>query len=254
MSVDSLERDGKPSLSYVAHIHDDDRPVVIFVHGFKSDKGGTKAVYLEDQCLQEQMSYIRFDCAAHGDSKGVFAECSISSWTNDLLDIIDHLCGDRQVILIGSSMGGWLSLLAAREKPDKVAGMIGIAAAPDFTDEIFYDRLGQRQRDVIMSEGKIDIPSGYEDSLYTISKLLIEDGRKNFLLDQEQPIFCPIRLLQGKKDEDVPWEKAIRIEKCVASNDVKVVLIEDGDHRLSRDSDLDLLMRTLREIYSVVSA
>lgn len=253
MRVDTLKRDGKPDLSYVANFVDDVSPVVIFVHGFKSDKGGIKAVYLEEQCAQKGYSYIRFDCSAHGDSGGEFAECCISSWTDDLLGIMG-LCEDRRVILIGSSMGGWLSLLAARRCPDKVAGFIGIAAAPDFTDEIFYDRLGQKERDVILEQGQIDIPSGYEDSLYTISKLLIEDGRKNFLLEESQPqISCPVRLLQGKEDRDVPWEKALKIEEIVGSQDCKVILIEDGDHRLSRESDLEILMACIDELYQTAS-
>lgn len=252
MRVDTLKREGKPELSYVANFVDDVSPVIIFVHGFKSDKQGTKAVFLGSECLKRGYSYIRFDCAAHGLSGGDFAACCISSWMDDLIDIM-ALCGQRPVILIGSSMGGWLSLLAARKYPGRVAGFIGIAAAPDFTDEIFYDRLGQKERDIILEQGHIDIPSGYEDSLFTISKLLIEDGRDNFLLHEPQPsISCPVRLLQGKMDRDVPWEKALKIEEVIGSEDCKVIFIEDGDHRLSRDSDLEILTACIDELYRTV--
>lgn len=252
MCVDMLERPGKPSLAYVASLANDEGAVVVFIHGFKSDMDGTKAVFLEEKCREKGISFLRLDCAAHGKSGGDFAACSISSWVEDMMDVIAHVCDQRRVILIGSSMGGWLSLLAARQDSKRVVGVIGIAAAPDFTDEIFFERLGQKQRDIIMQEGKVEIPSGYENSNYVISRLLIEDGRGNFLLKEQQPIYCPIVLMQGKRDEDVPWEKAQWIKDKVMSDHVEIVFVEDGDHRLSRDQDLALLWNNVLAMHQKV--
>jgi len=222
-------------------------PDIVFLHGLHSDRGGTKAIALEEHARAKGYGFLRFDMFGHGASSGRFEQGTISHWTEDALAVLDKLTQGR-VILIGSSMGGWVMLKAAVARPDRAAGLIGIAAAPDFTEELMWASCTPAQKEALQNVGYIDMPSEYDEDPYRISRSLIEDGRRNLMLGGPIAVSCPVRLLQGKRDASVPWQTAERIAQRVAAKDVRVTLIEDGDHRLSRPEDLALLCATLDEL------
>ncbi len=219
-------------------------PGVVFIHGFMSDMDGGKALHLEAWCRGRGLPFLRFDQSGHGRSSGRFEDGTIGRWAADTLAVIDALTEGPQ-ILVGSSMGGWLMLLAARARPDRVAALVGIAAAPDFTERLIWAQMSAEERARMEADGRLEQPSEYSDSPYIITHQLILDGRKHLLLDAPLAIDCPVRLLQGKRDESVPWETALAIQDALVSQDVRATLIKDGDHRLSRPGDLDLLTDTL---------
>jgi pimeloyl-ACP methyl ester carboxylesterase len=218
-------------------------PGVIFIHGFRSDMSGEKALALEAFCKARGQQFIRFDCTGHGASSGEFADGTISSWKDDLLDILKRITDTPQV-LVGSSMGGWLALLAALEMPEKVSGIIGIAAAPDFTERMVLERMTEEQCEELYKNGVIHVPSDMGGT-YPITLKLIGDGQKHLLLHDAIDIDCPVHLLQGMKDDVVPWEIALGINEKLKSKDVKCTLIEDGDHRLSTPENIAAITRTL---------
>lgn len=253
MSIDYLQRPHNlPRLAYRKFDGDADLPTVLFLPGFKSDMEGSKAIYLEEQCKARGQSFIRFDYSGHGVSDGDFAEGTIGSWLDDALAIIDELA-DGSVILVGSSMGGWVSLLAAHERPERVAGLIGIAAAPDFTKDMQAARLSDQQMQEIEEQGYTELPNDYSDEPYIITKALIEDGNQRCLLDTEMPLQMPVRLVQGMKDADVEWQKAHRIKNAITdeNKDVEVILVEEGDHRLSEPDQLELIDNQVEAINDV---
>lgn len=222
-----------------------DLPCVMFMGGFKSDMSGTKAVFLEAQCRARGQSFVRFDYTGHGLSDGKFEDGTIGAWHDDARDIFDAVThGD--VVLVGSSMGGWISLLFLREGVERIKGVIGIAAAPDFTLEI-EARMTDMQKKIMQETGRLEIPSDYGEP-YIFTKALIEDGRGNSVLHESHSISVPLILLQGKKDADVPWQKALRIQEMFSGRNSEVIFIEDGDHRLSRDEDLELLDNAVQKI------
>ena len=218
-------------------------PTVVFLPGFRSDMTGDKATALAAFCAKRGQAMIRFDYSGHGSSGGGFQDGTIGRWTQDALAVIDQL-SEGELVAVGSSMGGWIALLAARARPGRVAALIGIAAAPDFTEALMWEAMTFEERATIMRDGVLHVPSQYGD-FYPITRTLIEDGRKHLLLNAPIAIDCPVRLLHGQRDADVPWEMAPRIAEQVISQDVEVVLVKDGDHRLSRPHDLALLCRTL---------
>lgn len=217
-------------------------PVVVFCGGFKSDMMGTKAAFLEAQCRNAGRGFLRMDYSGHGHSDGAFEDGTISSWAGDVRDVLEHLTLE-QFVIVGSSMGGWIGFLIARMMGDKMGALIGIAAAPDFTDDLYYNRLNDEQRAVIDRDGRIEIPNDYSDEPYIFTKALIDDGRDNFVLGQSELLRYgfPIHLIQGKLDEDVPWQRAEEIRDAVSQPIVEITFVEDGDHRLSRDQDLSLI-------------
>ncbi|MAE50694.1 MAG: alpha/beta hydrolase [Micavibrio sp.] len=242
MECQFLKRSGKNDIAYhySAPVGEGkDLPHVFFLGGFKSDMNGTKATYLEAQCKARGQGFLRFDYTGHGQSGGDFVDGTIGSWKGDALDIFDHIAADK-VILVGSSMGGWISLLVAREREKFLHGIIGIAAAPDFTIDMWFNRLNESQRQEIEEKGRAELPNDYDEP-YILTKALFEDGKQHLLLDAEQDIDVPMVLIQGMADPDVPWEVTARIEKAFPKSEVDIVLIEDGDHRLSRPEDLALL-------------
>jgi pimeloyl-ACP methyl ester carboxylesterase len=218
-------------------------PTVVFLPGFRSDMTGDKATALAAFCAERGQAMIRFDYSGHGSSSGSFQDGTIGHWTEDALAVIDRLSGGK-LVLVGSSMGGWVTLLAACARPDRVAVLIGIAAAPDFTETLMWEAMTFEERAALMRDGVLDVPSQYGEP-YPITRALIEDGRKRLLLNGPIAIDCPVRLLHGQQDADVPWETALRIAEQLTSQDVEIVLVKDGDHRLSRPHDLELLCRTL---------
>jgi pimeloyl-ACP methyl ester carboxylesterase len=224
-------------------------PGVVFLGGFMSDMTGTKARRLDAFCAPRGQAYLRFDYFAHGASSGDFAEATVGRWKGDALAVLDRLTEGPQV-LVGSSIGGWIMLLAALARPERVAALIGIAAAPDATERLMWPRFSPEVRETIMREGAARLPSAYDPNGYLFTRKLIEDGRNHLLMQGAGaiPIACPVRLLHGMKDPDVPWQTSLDLAQKLASADVQVTLVKDGDHRLSTESDLALLTRTIEAL------
>ena len=219
-------------------------PGIVFLGGFRSDMTGTKALFLEDYCRRRGQAFVRFDYFGHGASSGDFALGTIGRWREDAIAIIDSLTAGPQ-ILIGSSMGGWIMLLAALARPERIAALVGIAGAPDFTEELLWPRLTPAQREEIIERGAVVLPSDFDPAGYLYTSALIEDGRRHLLLRAPIALDMPVRLLHGLADESVPWQLSLRVAERLASRDVVVTLVKDGDHRLSSDPDLARLAQTL---------
>jgi len=215
----------------------------VFLPGFRSDMTGDKATALAGFCASRGQAMVRFDYSGHGASSGRFENGTIGVWAEDALTVLDRLT-EGKVILVGSSMGGWLALLIARRRPERVAAIVGVAAAPDFTEALMWEAMTFEERARLMREGILHAPSQYGEPT-PITRALIEEGRDHLLLADPILLDCKVRLLQGQADPDVPWEIALRIADRVTSPDVQLTLIKDGDHRLSRPGDLALLKRTV---------
>lgn len=218
-------------------------PVIVFLPGFRSDMAGDKATALAEFAAIRGQAMLRFDYSGHGASDGAFTDGTIGRWADDTLAVIDALTHGK-LVLVGSSMGGWLALKTALARPDRVAALVGIAAAPDFTQALMWESMTFEERATLMREGVLHIPSQYGEPT-PITRALIEDGRNHLLLADPIQFAGPVRLLHGQQDPDVPWEMALRIAEQVTSTDVELTLIKDGDHRLSRPRDLALLTRTV---------
>lgn len=221
-------------------------PTVVFCGGFRSDMTGTKAMALESWCREQGRAFLRFDYSGHGESSGAFEDGTIGGWLADALAIIDETIKD-EAIVIGSSMGGWIALLIALARPNRVAGLVGIAAAPDFTTRLMWERFTPQQRQIIEEKGVYYAPSDYGDP-YPITRNLIEESKQHLLLDDDIAIDCPVRLLHGMRDPDVPWEFAPLIAQQLSSEDVKVSLVKNGDHRMSEPEQIALLLATMQEL------
>lgn len=247
-----FHRDGQPALAYRPQSGTNhDLPAVVFLTGFKSDMAGTKAEFLAHHCAALGQSYLRFDYRGHGLSEGLFEEGTIGLWFRDAMDIIAAKTAGP-LILVGSSMGGWIGLLCARALKDRASGFIGLAAAPDFTRDI-TSKLSAAQKAVLANDGVVHIPNEYGQP-YVITQALLEDGEDHCLLDSAIDINCPVRLIQGMKDTDVPWPTAQRIADAVTGYDVKIYLQEDGNHRLSAEDDLALLASLVTELSAFKAA
>jgi pimeloyl-ACP methyl ester carboxylesterase len=209
----------------------------VFLPGFRSDMGGTKAAALAEHCRSRGHSFLRFDYFGHGASSGDFRAGSIGRWAEDALAVIDELTEGPQ-ILVGSSMGGWIALLAALARPDRIRGLIGIASAPDFTEDLIWNRLSEEQGRRFRTSGELSAPSAYESELIPITYKLVEEGRRHLLLRRPITLSCPVRLLHGMQDPDVPYQTSLRLAQNLPGIEAVVELIEDGDHRLSRPQDL----------------
>jgi pimeloyl-ACP methyl ester carboxylesterase len=219
-------------------------PGVIFLGGFMSDMTGTKAQALDAFCAARGQAFLRFDYFAHGASSGRFADATIGRWKADALAVIDRLTEGPQ-ILVGSSIGGWIMLLAALARPARVKALIGIAAAPDATEDLMWARFGPEDQAALLRDGALTRPSAYDARGYLITRRLIEEGRDHLVMRQPIPLSCPVRLLHGMADPDVPFATSLALAERLASRDVLCTLIKAGDHRLSEPADLDRLMATL---------
>ncbi len=222
-------------------------PGVVFLSGLKSDKEGTKAVFLSQWAKKNERDFLRFDYRGHGASSGTFEDTCISDWLDDTKKIIMGLTSGPQ-ILVGSSLGGWISLLFARTFPQKVAGIIGIAAAPDFTAQYASNNLTEDQRQELLRTGKLSFYSKYFDQPLVITKKLIDDGNKNLVLTKKQNIECPVRLFHGSCDEDVPLSTSINILNRISSNDLHLHIIKGIDHRFSTPSCLKLIQEAVEQV------
>jgi pimeloyl-ACP methyl ester carboxylesterase len=222
-------------------------PGVVFLGGFRSDMTGTKALFLEEYCGRRGQAYVRFDYFGHGASSGDVALGTIGRWMEDAVEVIDALTEGRQ-ILIGSSMGGWIMLLTALARIERIHALVGIAAAPDFTEDLVWSRLNAAQRNELRETGAVTLPSRYDPAGYTYRLRLLEDGQRHLLMRAEIPLLCPVRLLHGVLDDAVPWQTSLRLAKLLGSRDVAVTLVKEGDHRLSSGADLARLAATLDEL------
>ncbi len=247
VTIQYLERPSGPRLAYCltpAPAGAPALPLVMFAGGFRSDMQGTKALYLESQCRARRQAYLRFDYSGHGASGGRFEDGLLSLWEKDARDILDNVT-DGPVILVGSSMGGWISMLLALDRPGRVCGLVGVAAAPDFTREIYENRLSEGQRRQLHDQGFAEFDNHYENNKYRLTRAFFDDANSLCLLDKSKSFAMKLRLVQGMKDPDVPWQAAFRIKKAV-EGDVEVILVENGDHRLSRPEDLALIDEQVR--------
>jgi pimeloyl-ACP methyl ester carboxylesterase len=218
-------------------------PTVVFLPGFCSDMAGLKATELATYCAASGQAMLRLDYSGHGASGGAFTDGTIGRWTTDALSVIDR-CSEGPLLLVGSSMGGWIALLVALARPGRVAAMVGIAVAPDFTETLMWGSMTFEERATLTQDGVLTVPSRYSDP-YQVTRELIEEGRRHLLLGRPIALNCPVRLLHGLMDEDVPWEMSMRVTDALEGGDVQTTLIKDGDHRLSRPQDLALLRRTV---------
>ncbi len=222
-------------------------PGVVFFGGFRSDMTGTKALYLEDYCRHRGQAYLRFDYFGHGASSGDAASGTIGRWSEDSIAVLDLLTAGPQV-LVGSSMGAWIMLLAALARLSRVHGLVGVAAAPDFTEDLVWPRLDPVQQRQLRENGAVTLPSEYDPAGYTYRLSLFEDGKRHLVMRRAIALDCPVRLLHGMNDLSVPWQTSLSLAERLASRDVVATLVKGGDHRLSREADLERLGRTLDEL------
>ena len=246
-----LRRAGRDTIAY--HTTDGKTPGVMFFGGFMSDMNGTKAQALEAHCRRTGRACVRFDYSGHGAAGADFREGSIGQWRDDALAVLDRVARGPQV-LVGSSMGGWIVLLAALARPGRVAGLVGVAAAPDFTEDLIWSALDDERRRTLGEAGEIVLPCDYGEDPYPITMGLIEEGRSHLLLRAPIALDCPIHLLQGMEDEDVPWRTALTVAERVESRRVVVELVKDGDHRLSRDRDIARLCAAVDAMVQATTA
>jgi pimeloyl-ACP methyl ester carboxylesterase len=256
MSISYLKRDGLADIAYVykAGQAGSDLPLVMFCGGYRSDMTGTKAVYLQEFCAGRGQAFVRFDYSGHGASGGAFEDGTIGSWADDAAAVLDYVLAQDgapdKVLIVGSSMGGWIALLLAKLKAEAVCGLIGIAAAPDFTEDMF-GRLSDEQRAEMARAGFVKVPNDYSDEPYHYSQHFYEEAKAHLLLGAPQDAIAPMRLIHGKQDVDVPYQLALKTEQ-VYKGDVEIIFVEDGDHRLSRPQDLELLGQTVEAMSSMV--
>lgn len=224
-------------------------PGVVFLGGFKSDMEGSKAIFLENWARANGRAFLRFDYSGHGVSDGAFEEGCIGEWRDDARALITALTNGPQ-ILVGSSMGGWISLLLAREMPEKVAGLVTIAAAPDFTTTTWNDELSEAQRDEVVANGRVEIPSDYADNPYIFTAKLFADGANQRVLTSPLPLPFPTRLLQGTEDKDVLPPVAVNLLNHASGPDIRLTMVKGADHRFSSPDCLALIAAAIEDVLS----
>ncbi|MBO9574156.1 MAG: alpha/beta hydrolase [Sphingobium sp.] len=237
-----LARPDAPRLAY--RFRDGAGPAIVFLPGYMSDMLGGKAVALDDWAAEQGRAMLRLDYAGNGESEGAFEDGTLASWRDDVLAVIDAVVPGRPLILVGSSMGGWIALLLGQMLGDRLAGLVGIAAAPDFTQWGFSNE----QKAVIARDDKLVEETPYGDRPYVTTRGFWESGQSLRLLEGEIAIDAPVRLLQGQADPDVPWQIALHTGVKLRSADVQTILVKDGDHRLSRPQDIALLIATVASL------
>ena len=228
----------------------DSGPGVIFLGGFMSDMSGTKALYLEAWCTEQGLAFLRFDYSGHGASSEAFTDGCVGDWAGDAQAVIEELTDGKQ-ILVGSSMGGWISILIAQRLPDRLAGLVTIAAAPDFTEDGFWAGFNKDTRMYLLKEGVVNIPSDYGDP-YPITKRSIEDGRSHLILRNPLSLQFPVRLLQGDEDMDVSVELANILFSHIDGPDVQLSLLKGADHRFSAPNALALMEAAISDVICVI--
>lgn len=230
------------------HLTDGTGPAVVFLGGFKSDMGGTKAVFLEEWARAQGRAFLRFDYSGHGESSEAFTDGAIGDWFEDACAALGLLAG--KVVLVGSSMGGWISLLIARAMPERVAGLVTIAAAPDFTEDSMWAGFSDAQKDELMA-GQVALPSEY-GAPYIITRRLIEEGRTRLVLRDPLPLPFPVRFLQGTADADVDMSVALRLLDHAEGPDMRLTLVKGADHRFSDETCLNLIVAAVEDVLGQV--
>ncbi|WP_176248492.1 carboxylesterase [Sulfitobacter sp. HGT1] len=240
----TLETPQGRKLAY--HLTAGQGPCVVFLGGLKSDMQGTKAVFLEDWARREGRAFLRFDYSGHGDSSGDFTDGCIGDWAQDTLAAVSALTTGR-IVPVGSSMGGWQSLLLCRAMPERIAGLVTIAAAPDFTEDGYWASFTDAQKQQLDTVGHVELPSDYMEP-YIITKRMIEDGRKQLVL--RSPLHLPftVRFLQGTADTAVSVATAVRLLEHATGPDMQLQLVKDADHRFSDDRCLGLMQAAVHEV------
>ena len=222
-------------------------PGVVFLGGFTSDMTGTKATWLEGWARARGRAFLRFDYRGHGASSGAFEDGTIGDWADDAAEAVTRLTEGPQ-ILVGSSMGGWIALLLARRMPERVAGLVGIAAAPDFTEDLVRPSFTDAERARLEAEGQVVVRSDYEPETYPVTKRLLDEARDHLVLRAPLALPFPVRLLHGTADADVPQSVALRLLDHAECPDIRLELVKGADHRFSGPRELDILGRTLDEL------
>jgi pimeloyl-ACP methyl ester carboxylesterase len=239
--TDFLDTPGRPRLAY--DFTPGAGPAVVFLCGYASDRHGTKALALESWAKTHGRAFLRFDYAGCGASEGEFEKQTLAGWRDDALHLIDTLT-EGPVVLVGSSMGGWVMLMAAKARPERIAGMVGVAPAPDFTDWGFT----QAEKLQLLQHGRIEKPSDYSDQPTVTTRAFWASGEANRMMIGPIAFDGPVRLIQGQQDKEVPWERAVRLAELIRSAQVQTWLVKDGDHRLSRDTDIALIIRGVEDV------
>ena len=219
---------------------------LVFLGGFMSDMMGSKATHLEDWAKKNHYGFLRFDYSGHGQSSGIFENCNISDWVEDTYEIITEKT-NGPIILIGSSMGGWISFLIYQKLCDRVVGIVTIAAAPDFTEDYFWANLSDKQKSELVSVGRVFLPSDYDEP-YPITLALIENGRKHLILTRPLKVLCPIRMLQGTDDKAVEIQTAIKLLNHIDCDNMHLKLVAQADHSFSSPTCLQILEQTITEV------
>ena len=231
------------------HLTEGEGPAIVFLGGLRSDMGGTKAVYLEDWARSQGRAFLRFDYSGHGESDGAFTDGAIGDWFEDACAALDLVSGP--VVLVGSSMGGWISLLVSRHLKERVAGLVTIAAAPDFTEDSMWASFSDAQKAELMA-GQVALPSDYGEP-YIITRRLIEEGRNRLVLRDPLPLPFPVRFLQGTADTAVEMSVALRLFEHSSGPDMRLTLVDGADHRFSDDPCLQLIAQSVQEVLAAVS-
>lgn len=222
-------------------------PTLVWMGGLKSDMTGTKAEALAGWATKTGRAFLRFDYSGHGASEGRFENGSITRWLADALAVIDFLTKEP-LILVGSSMGAWIAALVAMRRRKQIAGIVFIAPAPDFTEDLVWRRLTGEDRDRLTLEGRIILHSTYSEEPTILTLGLVEDGRRHLILGGEIAFDCPVRILQGMADPDVPWRHALKFAEKLNAADMELLLIKSGDHRLSRPGDITKIIAAIESI------
>ena len=246
-----LSLPGRPALGY--HLHAGAGPTIVFLGGFASTMDGTKASFLDERCRAEARAFLRFDYRGHGASDGAFVDATIGEWRDDALAMLDEVV-HGPCLLVGSSMGAWIATLAARARPGRVAGMVTVAAAPDFTELLLRPALTATQKADLARQGWTPRPSRYGDGPYPIGRRLVEEGQHHRVLTGPIDVPAPLRALHGLADPDVPFGLSLRLVQAWRHPDAEALLVKDGDHRLSRPEDLERLADVVDRLWRQVRA
>ena len=228
------------------HLRAGDGPGVVFLGGFRSDMSGTKALYLQDWAARSGRGFLRFDYSGHGQSSGAFEDGAIGDWFEDALAVLALTSGPQ--VLVGSSMGGWIALLLARAVPERVAGVVGIAAAPDFTEDSLWAIFSESQRAALLREGRVAVPSDHATDRYVITRRLIEEGRDRLILRAPLDLPFPVRLLHGTADRDVPVSVALRLIDHANAPNMRLMLLKGADHRFSTPECLKMISDAIEQV------
>jgi pimeloyl-ACP methyl ester carboxylesterase len=222
-------------------------PLILWLGGFKSDMTGAKAEAIARWAQDSGRAFLRFDYSGHGASQGRIEDGTMTHWLADALLVIDRLTHGA-LVLVGSSMGAWIGALAALASKDRIAGLVFIAPAPDFTEKFMWNAMTGDERATLLRDGRLVEPSEYSSEPTIITRALIEDGRRHLLLKGPIDICCPVRIIQGMADPDIPWRHAVKFAECIASDDVDLRLLKSGDHRLSKPCELEIIISTIRSL------